>query len=125
LSPIDGDQGTGTRTAKGATGRWFKVKVNEAVSSIIDYPQLSYTATLVVPPGMDFDLFEYDGDASKPGCGGNPKHAVGSPASVSDTWSDTVASDDTRWITLEVRYISGDICPLEEWALTVKGHTHP
>jgi hypothetical protein len=32
-------------------------------------------------------------------------------------------SDDTRWITLEVRYISGEVCPANQWTLTVQGHT--
>lgn len=125
LSAIAGDKNNDTRTVKGTTSKWFKVLVNEAVSSIIDYPQLSYTASLASPAGMDFDLFVYDGTVSTPSCGGNPKHAVGSPESVSETWGDSLGNDDTLWLTLEVRYISGDICPEKEWTLTVKGHTFP
>lgn len=124
LSAIDGDQNNDTRTVKGTTAKWFKVLVNEAVSSVISYPKLSYTATLTSPAGMDFDLFEYDGTASQPTCAGNPKHAAGNPESVTDIWGDSVGSDDTRWITLEVRYIAGDMCPADQWTLTVKGHTN-
>jgi hypothetical protein len=125
MSPVDGDQNNDTRTLKGTTSKWFKVLVNEAVSSLISYPQLSYTATLTTPPGMDFDLFEYDGSFSTPSCSGNPKHATGNPESVTDTWGDTLAAEDTRWLTLEVRYISGEMCPSDPWTLTVKGHTNP
>ena len=125
LSAVDGDQNNDTRTVKGITSKWFKVLVNEAVSSLISYPQLSYTATLATPPGMDFDLFEYDGSVSTPSCSGSPKHASGSPESVTDTWGDTLTVDDTRWLTLEVRYISGEMCPSDPWTLTVKGHTNP
>jgi hypothetical protein len=123
MSAIAGDKGNDTRIVKGTTSKWFKVQVNEAVSSIISFPQLSYTATLATPAGMDFDLFEYDGTTSTPSCAGNPKHAQGNPESVSDVWGDTLNSDDTRWITLEVRYISGEVCPANQWMLTVQGHT--
>jgi hypothetical protein len=44
---------------------------------------------------------------------------------VSSTWGDTLGVDDTRWLTLEVRYISGEMCPSDPWTLTVKGHTNP
>lgn len=125
LTAVDGDRNNDTRSVKGTTSKWLKILVNEAVSSIVSYPKLSYTATLTTPSGMDFDLFEYDGDASTPSCAGDPKHAMGSPESVTDTWGDTVTSDDTRWLTLEVRYISGEMCPSDPWTLTVKGHTHP
>ena len=125
LSAVDGDQNNDTRTIKGTTSKWFKVLVNEAVSSIISYPQLSYTATLATPPGMDFDLFVYNGSFSTPSCSGTPKHASGNPESVNDTWADTIGTEDTRWLTLEVRYISGEMCPSDPWTLTVKGHTNP
>jgi hypothetical protein len=117
LSAIDGDQNNDTRAVKGTTSKWFKVLVNEAVSSIFN-DQLSYTATLATPPGMDFDLFEYDS------CMGTPKHATGSPELVTETWSDSNSSDD-KWVTFEVRYIAGDMCPSAPWTLTVKGHTNP
>ncbi len=125
LSAVDGDQHSDTRTIKGTTSRWFKVLVSEAVSSFISFPKLSYTATLATPPGMDFDLFEYDGTISTPSCSGNPKHATGNPEAVSSSWGDTLGVDDTRWLTLEVRYISGEMCPSNPWTLTVKGHTNP
>lgn len=125
MSAISGDKDNDTRIVKGTTSKWFKVMVNEAVSSIISFPQLSYTASLTTPAGMDFDLFEYDGTMASPSCAGNPKHALGNPESVSDSWGDTLNFDDTRWITLEVRYISGEMCPSDQWTLTVKGHTIP
>lgn len=125
LSAVDGDRHSDTRTVEGTTSKWLKVLVSEAVSSFLSFPKLSYKATLVTPPGMDFDLFEYDGTISTPSCSGNPKHASGSPEAVTATWGDTLGVDDTRWITLEVRYIAGEMCPSDPWTLTVKGHTNP
>ena len=125
LSAVDGDQHSDTRTVKGTTSKWLKVLVSEGVSSFLSFPKLSYKAALVTPPGMDFDLFEYDGTISTPSCSGSPRHASGSPEAVTTTWGDTLGVDDTRWITLEVRYISGEVCPSDPWTLTVKGHTNP
>jgi hypothetical protein len=84
----------------------------------------SFTATLDTPPGADFDLFVYEGDASNPDCFAAPILATGVPESASDQWPDGTFSTDDRWITLEVRYISGPACtPSAKWTLTVAGHT--
>jgi hypothetical protein len=114
------------RTATGNTSAWFDVEVMEAVSSLLSYPQLSYTVTLVSPPGTLYGLFVYPGTGSGPSCFAQAKHGSGNPATVSDTWSDTPVVDDSTWITVEVRYLSGGACgPSDLWTLTVAGHTNP
>ncbi len=124
IPEIAGDENNDTRTVHGTTSTWLKIKVKEAVSSIIDFPATSYTATLDSPPGMNYDLYLYTGDATAPTCGGQPDHAVGTPEKFGASWGDTLNSDDTKWITLEVRYISGMECgPAAEWTLTVVGNT--
>jgi len=126
LPSVDGDQGNDTRTASGDTSKWFTVEVMEAVSSLISYPQLSYTVTLVSPPGTLYGLFVYPGTGSGPTCFAQVKQGSGNPATVSDTWSDTPVIDDSKWITVEVRWLSGDACgPSDLWHLTVAGHTNP
>lgn len=125
LAAIDGDDNHDKRTATGNTSRWFKVEVVESVSSIIDYPSLSYTATLTSPPGASYGLFVYTGGTSGPTCFAAVKQGAGNPAVVSDSWGDTLASDDTTWITVEVRHLSGDACgPSDQWTLTVEGNTN-
>lgn len=122
LSSINGDTGSDTRTVKGTKAAWFKVLVHE--DSLLSN-SLSYTATLIPPPGLVFQLFAFEGDGSSPNCLGEALVAVGDPPSVSGSWSDAFASDDDRWIGFEVRYISGEACdPAPEWTLTVKGHTN-
>lgn len=112
------------RTATGDSSRWFKIQVVEAVSSIIDFPSLSYTATLTSPPSTSYGLFVYTGDDFAPTCSG-PKQGTGNPAVVTDSWGDTLTVDDTTWLTLEVRYLSGGACgPSNEWTLTIEGNTH-
>ena len=88
--------------------------------------QLSYTATLVSPPGMLFQLFAYTGDATQLNCLADAEVAFGDPPSISLTWPDDYGSDDSTWFSLEVRYIDGELCnPAPQWTLTVKGHTSP
>jgi hypothetical protein len=89
------------------------------VSDPFSYPDLSYTATLVSPASTQYELFVYpDADCTY----GNI--ATGSPPSYHDSWSDTPFIDDSLWIIVEVRYLSGGACgPNEQWVLTVRGHT--
>jgi hypothetical protein len=124
ITAINGDdEDTGPRTVKGSTSAWFKVQVKENSGW---KTQLSYTATLVSPPGMLFQLFAYTGDTTMLNCLGEAEVAVGNPPSVSRIWPDDYGSEDTTWISLEVRYISGEACdPAPLWTLTVKGHTAP
>lgn len=126
LPEIDGDKGSDTRSAMGNTSKWFTIFVKEGVSSPIDYPALSFTASLQSPAKMDYDLFIYTGDFSNPDCGALPEKALGLPEAYSRQWGDTLATDDGTWYVLEVRHISGDICDNSAmWTLTVTGHTIP
>ena len=120
---IDGDTGSDTRMVTGTTSAWFKVFVHEAY---IFSSKISYTATLVSPPGMVFRLFAYMGDGMMTKCLGAAIQGTGMPPSVSDSWDDNANVQDGRWISLEVRYESGQQCnPAPKWTLTVKGNTNP
>ena len=120
IEAIDGDTGSDVRTLSGITSKWFKLRINEGSNLIND---LSYVVTLKSPPGMDFDLYEYVGDGAATNCLGNAIHAMGDPESVSDAWSDSIGTDNGRWISLEVRYISGSACGADaKWTLTAEGH---
>jgi hypothetical protein len=92
----------------------------------VSYPQLSYTASLVSPQGMDYDLYVYSGNSAAPDCGATSEKATGNPEQVSATWGDTIGTEDGTWLALEIRYVSGDACgPEANWTLTVAGHTNP
>jgi hypothetical protein len=122
MPSVDGDTGSDTRTVSGWTSAWYKVLISEGSNFSND---LSYTATLTSPPGMLYQLFVYTGDSSMPKCLVNPVQGAGTPATVKDGWSDSLGTDDSTWITLEVRYASGDECnPPPKWTLTVQGHTN-
>lgn len=126
MQAIAGDDGGDTRTASGTTSRWFKVLVEEVVSDLFDYPRLSYTVTLASPPETSYGLFVYTGTETMATCTAGMKQGTGVPESVSDTWGDALGIDDSTWLTIEVRYLSGGACgPSDEWHLIVRGHTTP
>lgn len=125
LPEVRGDEGNDFSSATGETSAFFHVYVSESVSDPFDYPQLSYTAQLVSPPGVDYDLYVYTGNDGGPNCQATPVKGVtsGSAKVVTDTWGDSPGSEDGTWITVEVRYVSGSAC--DAWSLTVFGHTDP
>lgn len=122
LESIAGDGGSDTRTAKGATSKWFKILVTEPSFSSTNP---SFTATLTSPPGTNFDLFAYEGDAAMTNCSKSPSKAFGEPEAFSASWTDTVGSDDDLWWVLEVRGVDGGACEGASWSLTVEGNTGP
>ena len=124
LPAIAGDEGSDVRSASGKTSKWFNLFVEEAVSALFEYPDIKYRATLTSPPGAQYGLFVYTGDATAPSCFDSAVQGTGSPAVVTDAWSDTPILDDGLWITLEVRHLSGNACgPNDLWTLTVQGNT--
>ncbi|MFT3773518.1 MAG: hypothetical protein QM820_49715 [Minicystis sp.] len=121
LTSIDGDTGNDVRTVTGTTSKWFKVHVNEGSNLATG---LSWTATLTPAPGVDFDLYIYEGNADQPNCFAAPTQANGTPESYHQSWSDSFGSEDGRWFILEVRYAGGTGCGAEaKWTLTVEGNT--
>jgi hypothetical protein len=120
LPDIAGDDGSDTRTTTGITSKWVVVRVLE--SNIVTSP-LSYSATLTVPPGMDFDLFAYEGDVTAANCAATPIAATGAPETVHAMWPDSFGAEDSRVVTFEIRYVSGSSRgPSARWTLAVQGH---
>ena len=129
LPAIAGDETGPVITEMGSTSEWFVIHIEEKVSSLTD-ADMSYTVTLQSPSGMDYDLFVHAGPQDgNPDCNATP--LVGDHSSalelVSDGWDDDQGfggEDDSRWLSIEVRYVSGGECgPGAEWMLTVEGDT--
>lgn len=128
LSAIAGDKNTSV-AATGVTSEWLKVHVKEEDGSIFE-TDLSYTVTLESPPGMDWDVYVLQGPQDgAPNCGASPMPGTGAGGeeSVSNGWDDDQGfggEDDSVWLCIEVRYVSGALCDdAAEWSLTVQGHT--
>jgi len=130
LPEVRGDEGNDVQSAGGTTSKWLHVYVSESVSDPFDHPDLSYTAELTSPAGMDYDLYVYTGNDQAPNCQAQGVKGVLNPATgkelVSATWGDSLGDEDGTWITVEVRYVSGDVCAAgDAWALSFRGHTNP
>lgn len=124
LPAIDGDQGDDTRLEHGVGSKWYRVLVKEAVSSVVSYPSLSFTATLTSPADVHYDLYVYPGSGDGIDCNAAAIHASGVPEAYSAKWKDTPISDDSTWYVFEVRYVSGSDCdPGASWQLEIEGHT--
>ncbi len=113
MGSVSGDTDSASLTRTGNTAAWFKATITEDDNSLFDAPVLSFTATLVSPPGMDFDLYVYDAQ-----CGAGAR-AQGDSAKY--IWPDTPFGDG-RDLVFEVRYVSGGECG-SSWKLKVAGHT--
>ncbi|MBK6518208.1 MAG: hypothetical protein IPM79_31000 [Polyangiaceae bacterium] len=127
LSAVAGDEGSDTVVRSGDEARWFKVHIQEADSGISE-ADLSYRVTLASPPGMNYDLRVYQGSQDGPAnCNGTLKVGAGTPETVSDSWDDDQGfggEDDSVWLVIEVVYVSGDLCGVDnQWTLTVAGNT--
>ena len=128
LGTVSGDTGADVKTAQGSGSQWFKVRVTENDSTILAL-SLQAKAELTSPPGTNFDLHVYvAGSSSGQECSAVTKSSTNpsSPdsASVEFGESGTLSngSDDSRTVTVEVRWVSGTCAPAAKWSLTVRGN---
>lgn len=126
LASVSGDDG-GTASTTGVGSKWVSVHITETNSSIFGQ-DLSYTATLTSPTGSVYDLYVHEGqDNAGPDCGATAMK--GAPAgglqSLHRSWSDTQGLggiDNSRWLNIEVRHLSGTDC-VASWTLKIDGGT--
>ena len=125
LAAVSGDEGD-TVTASGSGSKWLKVQVQETDSGIFE-TDISYKVSLTSPPGMDYDLYVKQGPQDgSPNCGATEVKGTlsGGSESVSASWDDDQGiggEDDSVWLSIEVRHVSGDDCDAK-WSLTVVGN---
>lgn len=127
LGSLSGDTGAGKKTADGTGSQWFRIRVFEDDLSIFGRA-LTASMTLTSPPGTNFDLFVFvSGTASSVECLAATKSSTTSGAdSVAVKWGEleTVNGvDDSRNVTVEVRWVSGIVVPPATWSLTISGNT--
>lgn len=129
LGSISGDTGADVKTATGTGSQWFKVRVTEDDSSISPVALLA-KAELVSPPGTNFDVFLYlAGGTSGQECSAVKASSTNASGLDSTTaqWGESGifsnGSDDTRNLSIEVRWISGPCSVASPWTLTIRGDT--
>jgi hypothetical protein len=127
LPQLSADTGNDVRTVQGTTSEWVQVLATENGGSIFGH-DLRIKATLVSPPGENFDLYLYQGgDAPALPCGIGPSSTsvltIGTDT-VTDKWDDQGDHPDTKIITFEVRHVSGTCAPGAQWTLSVMGNVN-
>jgi hypothetical protein len=128
LGAVAGDEDGEPVTVQGTTAKWFRIRVEERASGISE-TDLSYSVSLTSPAGMNYDVIVMEGPQDgDPTCGGTPKagQSNGVAEVVSASWDDDQGfggEDDSVWLSIEVRHVSGDQCDLDDrWTLTVQGY---
>lgn len=125
LGSVSGDEGAGVKTAQGSGSQWFKIKVTEDDSSVIG-SSMRLRTELVSPAGTNFDLYTYLGSSGSHECSAVSKASTSTAADgTTDEWGEGTISNgssDDRWVTVEVRWVSGTCSPSAKWSLTVRGN---
>lgn len=127
LGTVRGDTGSDVVSATGYQSQWLYVSVTEADSG---FPgsDLYMVAQLTSPPGVNFDLYIYEGQTNPPlQCSSVKRQSTSTAAldEISHSWGEGFipnGSDDSKLITIEVRWVSGTCDPGKKWSLTVYGN---
>jgi hypothetical protein len=129
LGIISGDTGSDIKTAQGTTSQWFKVKVSEDDHGAFGN-DLELKADLTSPAGENFDLYLYVGNtATAVECAAANKSSIATtgPDTASTEWGESDitsnGSSDERFVTVEVRHVSGTCSPTAKWTLKLYGNT--
>lgn len=103
-------------TQTGQNSRWYRSRVREDSNCAA---AIEHRIRLVVPPGVDYDLFAYKpcGEAAIASSTGG----TGIDESIVVQALDSVEADDSFDYWIEVRFVSGASC--ESYTLWFEGHT--
>jgi hypothetical protein len=99
-------------TRTGTQGRYFYATAHEG-STCPTY--LGVTVQLMVPAGVDYDLYVSGGDNCSGGC--SSANGTGQTDTVTVSRNDNVGGDDTFNLFIEVRFFGGASCA--PWTLNV------
>ncbi len=127
LGAVSGDTGGAVLTAQGTGSQWFRVYVTEDDDGVAGV-KLRASATLTSPAGTNFDLYLYNGSSSSHECSAVSAQSTNGSgmdqASVSFGEGGVLAngSNDSRYVTVEVRHVSGTCSSNAKWSLSFNGN---
>lgn len=127
LGTVSGDEASNVLTAEGTGSKWLRVWVTEDDDGVAGV-ELRATATLTSPPGTNFDLYVYTGSSSAHECSAVAAQSTNGSgtdsAQVSFGESGLLAngSNDSRYVTVEVRHVSGPCSANSKWSLAFAGN---
>jgi hypothetical protein len=85
---------------------------------------LHLSATVTSPAGVDFDVAVYlnpDNDVVECSAAAGTQTTTGSVKETRASWGDTFATSDSRYVSIEIRRLSGSCAPAQMWQLDVEG----
>lgn len=116
LGMVSGDTGGSSVMGSGKASTWFRVRVTEDDNSLFGV-KLRLKIVLSAPATSNYDLYAYvDTAADVPSCT-SPNAQSTSPSgneTVSLKWGESSVAngaDDSRWVSVEVRWVSGGCDP--------------
>ncbi len=129
LGTVNGDKGNDTLSGEGSTSEWISFRVNEALTGLFNPGghKMKFNVTLVPPAGADFDLYVYMDDGNDVvECSAVTVQStnVGNDE-AGNSWGEGAtanASNDSRTVSVEVRYKSGTCAAGAKWKLSVEGN---
>jgi hypothetical protein len=127
LGQVSGDAASPLLTAMGYQSAWFRVRVSEDVGGL-DGAKLRATAKLTSPAAVDFDVFVYvniGSDMIECTTKVGTTTTAGTVNEVKAAWGEGTFSngeDDDRWMSIEIRPVSGTCAPNQTWQLQVQGN---
>lgn len=129
LGSIQGDGSAETKTATGYASQWLGIRVTELDSGVRASP-MSFTASLEVPTGTNFDLYVYmDTGTDQVACATLVRKSTkgtGVTDAISMSWGESGyfanRADDSRPVRFEIRHVSGTCDPKATWKLTIAGN---
>ena len=129
IGTVSGDTSNMMVSTMGYQNAWIRVRVTEDDSDLVGVA-MSATAQLISPPGVTFDITAYlnaGQDVVECATTVGTKTPNGNTVSISHLWGETgIASNgssDSRFLTIEIRKVSGTCAPSAMWSLTVTGNT--
>lgn len=127
LGSVSGDTGSDALDATGSVSQWFSVRVTENDTSVSGL-DLWMTATLVSPPGENFDLFLYVPSTDTQECKAVSVKSTSTGATdkatakFGETGLFANSMPDDRTVTIEVRHVSGSCDASKSWTLDIVGN---
>jgi hypothetical protein len=128
IGAVRGDEGSDTVQTEGYSSEWLRVRVNEADESLIG-KKLKVTITLQPANQSNFDLFVFVNEGSDAvectTVSGSSMKTLSQTDVVTLSWGESAVpngKDDDRWVSIEVRHMTGTCDTTKAWTLTVKGN---
>lgn len=125
LGAIRADEGGDVATRSGAATTWFKLRATEGDTGGPGGKRMKIRATVTSPAGANFDVFVHlAGDGSSTNCTTPTSSSTTAVATeqAQVEWGETSlfnGDEDDRWVTIEVRWVSGTCAASSNFTLTV------